>query len=250
MYTFYIVSGIWTIWHSINYLKLNYKTLGSGASADLETVHLINFFNLHSIPLVPRAKLLPLSLSLWLAWVSTHEKYVLNMLKLQGTVLGIGASEVQSWTGHSPLKWSRWILSLLVARTRIKKCSLLFLFSLLIILQNAGNSYLILLPLTWRAQRLGELKNLPSGPDWKTSGQGQDLTCFPWAPGALWRVLDLSDATASVVSGFLSSHTQLGAADIRPQFLFWTLTCSSSMILWAYGVCWVWVTAKGLAFLF
>ena len=53
------------------------------------------------------------------------------MLKVQGTVLGIGVPKVQSWTGHSPLKWSRGILSLfLVARTRIKKCSLLFLFSL------------------------------------------------------------------------------------------------------------------------
>lgn len=171
------------------------------------------------------------------------------MLKVQGTVLGIGVPKVQSWTGHSPLKWSRGILSLfLVARTRIKNVLPFSSFpSLLIILQNAGNSYLILLPLTWRALRL---KNFPSGPDWKNSGQGQDSTCFPWAPGALWRFLDLSDAAVTVVSGFLSSHTQLGAADIMPQFLLWRQTGSSLVMLWVYGVCSVWVTAKGLDFYF
>lgn len=88
-----------------------------------------------------------------------------------------------------------------------------------------------------------------SGPDWQASGLGQDSTCFPWAPAALWRFLDLSDAAVAVVSGFLSSHTQLGAADVIPQFLLWRQTdmlkLGDTLSKWSLQV-----TAKGLALLF
>lgn len=100
--------------------------------------------------------------------------------------------------------------------------------SLLRILQNAVNILEFLHnspPRHWKAVRLEELRTFHQAQDVRPQDQVNSIHFLgPLVPCV--RFLDFPD-TAVTVSGFLSSHTQLCAADILPQFLLWRLTSSS-----------------------
>lgn len=116
-------------------------------------------------------------------------------------------------------------------------------------MQNAGSNLEFLVnsppPHLESSEGLGSLGTFRGAQTGETSGQGQD-NLLPLGLWCLVEVLDLSDATVTVVSGFLSSHTQLGAAEITPQFLL----LGTDMLKFADTQYMGSVRSRGLTFLF
>lgn len=154
------------------------------------------------------------------------------MLKLQGTVLGIGTPQDII---PAPEVIQVDLSLFLVDRTRIKNVLLSSFPSFLVIFQNAENilGFLLNSP----RPHLKHNKSLGAQDFHQAwTGRPQARAKLNLLPLSSPHLVDLLRCCCDCGSDFLSSPTQLGTADITPQFLLWSVTCSNVVILWVHGV--------------
>lgn len=170
------------------------------------------------------------------------------MLKLQGTVLGIGTPQ----DIIPALEVIQVDLSLFLAgRTRIRNVLLSSFHSFLIIFQNAGNILELLLnsrPPHLKCNKSLGAQDFPSRPRLGDLRPGPNSTCFPWAPGTLWKFLDLLRCCCDC--GFRLPEFSYSAWYCRyhtpvPALKTDMLKHGDTLSTWS-----LWVIAKRLTFLF